>query len=46
DIARIKPGPAVGLIRDNLLQAQISGDVNTLEEAERFVVAYKAKEQL
>jgi poly(A) polymerase len=46
DIARIKPGPAVGLIRDNLLQAQIAGDVNTVEEAERFVTEYKAKEQL
>lgn len=46
DIAGIKPGPAVGLIRDNLLQAQIAGDVNTVEEAKKFVVAYKEKEQL
>jgi poly(A) polymerase len=46
DLAKIKPGPAVGLIRDNLLQAQIAGDVNTTEEAERFVLAYKEKEQL
>jgi len=46
DIAGIKPGPAVGLIRDNLLQAQIGGDVSTVEEAERFVLAYKAQEQL
>jgi len=46
DLAGIKPGPAVGLIRDNLLQAQISGDVGTVEEAERFVIAYKEKEQL
>lgn len=46
DIAAIKPGPAVGLIRDNLLQAQISGDVNTPEDAVRFVIAYKEKEQL
>jgi poly(A) polymerase len=46
DLAKIKPGPAVGLIRDNLLQAQIAGDVSTVEEAERFVLAYKEKEQL
>ena len=46
DIAGIKPGPAVGLIRDNLLQAQIAGDVNTVEDAERFVTAYRKKEQL
>ena len=46
DLAGIKPGPAVGLIRDNLLQAQIAGDVSTVEEAERFVTTYKAKEQL
>jgi poly(A) polymerase len=46
DIAGIKPGPAVGLIRDSLLQAQISGDVNNQDEAERFVLAYKEKNQL
>lgn len=46
DIAGIKPGPAVGLIRDNLLQAQIAGDVSSVEEAERFVADYKEKEQL
>ena len=46
DLTGIKPGPAVGLLRDTLLQAQISGDVNTVEEAERFVVTYKKKEQL
>lgn len=46
DIAGIKPGPAVGLIRDTLLQAQIAGDVNTVEDAECFVRTYKEKEQL
>lgn len=46
DIAAIKPGPTVGLIRDSLLQAQIAGDVNNQEEAERFVLAYKEKNQL
>lgn len=45
-IAGIKPGPAVGLIRDNLLQAQIAGDVTNVEDAERFVITYKVKEQL
>jgi poly(A) polymerase len=46
DLAGIKPGPAVGLIRDNLLQAQIAGDVGTVEDAVRFVQAYKAQEML
>ncbi len=46
DLAGIKPGPAVGLIRDSLLQAQISGDVNSADDAERFVLAYKEKNQL
>ena len=46
EISSLKPGPAVGLILDNLLQAQIAGDVGTVEEAERFVLAYKEKEQL
>lgn len=46
DIAGIKPGPAVGLIRDSLLQAQIAGDVNSIEDAKRFVIAYKEMNQL
>ncbi|MEJ5243149.1 MAG: HD domain-containing protein [Desulfomicrobiaceae bacterium] len=46
DIAGIKPGPAVGLIRDSLLQAQISGDVATVDEAVQFVLRYKELNRL
>jgi len=46
DIAGIKPGPAVGLIRDSLLQAQISGDVTTVDEAVQFVLRYKEHNRL
>ena len=42
----LKPGPAVGLIRDALLKAQISGDVTGLPEAEAFVRAYWDKQEL
>ena len=42
----LKPGPAVGLIRDALLKAQISGDVTSLAEAEGFVRAYWDKQGL
>jgi poly(A) polymerase len=42
----LKPGPAVGLIRDALLKAQISGDVTSLTEAEEFVRAYWDKQEL
>ncbi len=37
---QLNPGPLVGLIRDALLQAQISGDVTDLESAKRFVQDY------
>lgn len=46
EMTKIHPGPMVGLIRDALLQAQISGDVNTVEEARQFVTDYKKKEKL
>lgn len=42
----IKPGPLVGVIRDALLQAQIRGDVSSLEEAVEFVRNYAKKEKL
>ena len=42
----LKPGPAVGLIRDALLKAQISADVTSREDAERFVRAYWDKQGL
>ncbi len=45
-ITGLKPGPTVGLIRDNLLKAQISGDVTSEEEAVAFVKRYYKKEKL
>lgn len=42
----LKPGPAVGLIRDALLKAQIAGDVANRADAENFVRAYWAKQGL
>ncbi|QJB55751.1 HD domain-containing protein [Pseudodesulfovibrio sp. zrk46] len=39
-LAKLKPGPAIGKIRDELLKAQIRDEVSTLEEAEQFVVDY------
>jgi poly(A) polymerase len=46
ELAKIHPGPMVGLIRDALLQAQISGDVSNVEEARKFVLDYKEKEKI
>lgn len=40
EISKLKPGPAIGKIRDELLKAQIKDDVTTLEEAEQFVLDY------
>ncbi|MEZ0575434.1 HD family phosphohydrolase [Halodesulfovibrio aestuarii] len=37
----LKPGPHVGLLRDELLKAQIEGKVNSVEEAIDFVRGYK-----
>ncbi len=42
----LKPGPAVGLIRDALLKAQITGDVTSTEEAEVFVKNYWDRQEL
>ncbi|MHC1791126.1 HD domain-containing protein [Solidesulfovibrio sp.] len=42
----LKPGPAVGIIRDALLKAQISGDVTSRDDAERFLRDYWAKQGL
>ncbi|GAU08567.1 HD domain-containing protein [Desulfoplanes formicivorans] len=46
ELAKIHPGPMVGLIREALLQAQISGDVSNVEEAKQFVLDYKEKEKI
>lgn len=45
-ILGIPPGPAVGVIREALLQAQVMGDVQTVEQAVAFVKKYSAREQL
>jgi len=39
-LLELKPGPAIGLIRDALLKAQIAGDVTNREEAGQFVRRY------
>ena len=46
DFTDIKPGPAVGLIRDALLQAQIAGDVSSVPEAIEFIMRYQKKEKI
>jgi poly(A) polymerase len=40
----LKPGPAVGLIRDALLKAQVTGDVTTVPEAVEYIQRYKDRE--
>ena len=42
----LKPGPAVGIIREALLKAQIAGDVTDADSAHDFVKAYTQREQL
>ncbi len=46
DFTDIKPGPAVGIIRDALLEAQVSGDVTSVPEAIEFIMRYQKKEQI
>lgn len=46
EFAGIRPGPAVGVIRDALIQAQIAGDVDSVPEAVEFVSRYKDREKL
>ncbi|MCG8530379.1 MAG: HD family phosphohydrolase [Desulfovibrionales bacterium] len=41
EATELKPGPHVGLLRDELLKAQIEGRVTTQEEAIAFVREYK-----
>jgi poly(A) polymerase len=42
----LKPGPAVGLLRDALLKAQISGDVTNVDEAVAFVTRHRDADNL
>jgi poly(A) polymerase len=46
DFTGLKPGPAVGIIRNALQQAQIAGDVTSVPEAVEFVCRYKDREKL
>jgi len=46
DFTGLRPGPSVGLIREALLQAQISGDVTSVPEAVEFVCRYSDNEKL
>lgn len=40
EISKLKPGPVIGKIRDELLKAQVADDVKTMEDAEQFVLSY------
>jgi len=42
----LNPGPTVGIIREELLKAQIAGDVTNLDEAKAFVKRYAQEERL
>ncbi len=46
DFTDIKPGPAVGIIREALLEAQISGQVSSVPEAIEFIMRYQKKENI
>ena len=46
DFTGLHPGPAVGIIRDALLQAQIRGDVISVPDAVEFAIRYKERENL
>ena len=44
DFTGLNPGPAVGIIRQALLQAQVAGDVTSVPEAVEFIRTYYEKE--
>lgn len=46
DETGMTPGPVIGLIREALLQAQLAGDVSTVQDAVEFVQRYKDREIL
>ena len=46
ELTQLKPGPVIGMIRDELLKAQIAGSVNDLDEAETFVKDYVTKNKI
>jgi len=39
----LKPGPYVGVIRDALLKAQVTGEVTSMEEAIEYVKTYSER---
>ncbi len=43
EVTGLKPGPHVGVLRQELLKAQIAGEVNNLEEARDFVCKWVAQ---
>lgn len=45
-VTGLKPGPAIGVIRESLLKSQIAGDVTSEEEARAFVRDFVKKEKL
>lgn len=45
-VTGLHPGPAVGILREALVKAQIAGDVTSQDEARRFALAYTEREQL
>ncbi len=40
EMSKLKPGPVIGKIREQLHKAQIAGDVLSIEQAEKFVLDY------
>ncbi|BCS89214.1 HD domain-containing protein [Pseudodesulfovibrio sediminis] len=46
ELSKLKPGPAIGKIRERLLAAQVRDDVQTVEDAEAFVLAYVEEHRL
>ncbi len=46
DFAGLQPGPAVGIIREALLKAQVAGEVCSVPDAVEYVIRYKEREGL
>ncbi|CCH49220.1 HD domain-containing protein [Pseudodesulfovibrio piezophilus] len=46
EMTQLNPGPIIGKIREDLLKAQIAGNVNTDDEAEQFVYDYVSKNKI
>jgi len=46
EFAGLQPGPAVGIIREALLKAQVAGEVSSVPDSVEFVIRYKEREGL